>query len=168
MFPIFNEGCSCFNKAKGGVMGDTLCPQTLHPIKVTLPCSTIILTAANDLLDLAVTKIFFYADRTDKRRHMIPLCLNGNLSKMGIRSSALCWFSQVTLKKIFSHPSPQSFGRHFSTRCGRFVSRKNFTSGRLRIIPLPRFATDPPPLKRSQRTCTPGSVHCCELYIRHF
>lgn len=42
--------------------------------------------------------------------------------------------SAETLKKTFSHPSPQSEGRQPATRSGRLVSRKNITSGRCRII----------------------------------
>ena len=65
---------------------------------------------------------------------MIPLCLNGNSSRIGMRSSARRWFSQVTWKKMLSQPSPKSGGKVSRTRSGRFVSRKNFTSGRAYMI----------------------------------
>lgn len=66
--------------------------------------------------------------------HIIPLCLKGKSNKIGIRSSARFWFSAVTLIMIFSHQSPQSDGKQESIRSGRLVSRKNFTSLRIRMI----------------------------------
>ena len=97
---------------------------------------------------------------------MTPLCLNGKSSSSGTRSSARRWFSQVTLKKIFSHPSPHPSGRHARTLCGRLVSRKNFTSLLCRMISHASARHGSACSKRNPTSCTPEAFRRCAPYSR--
>ena len=107
-------------------------PQCLHPFEMARAEALIVFPIAEDLFDLASREVVADADRADEWRAHDAFVLEWQVKQDG--DEFVSAFSAVTLKKMLSQPSPQSFGRWSATRSGRFVSRKKMTSGRHAII----------------------------------
>ena len=91
---------------------------------------SLVFPVAQHLLYLARWKLFFDGNRPDKWSAHDAFVLEGQLQKYrySFVSPALIFTGDVE-----HHVLPaiaQFFGRWSATRCGRFVSKKNFTSGR--------------------------------------
>ena len=127
---VLDEDRPRLDEGKRHIVAHTFFPQAPYPLEIQGTRTVIVLAAADYLLDLPVCQIRLDTDSPDEGSAHDALVFERQISSMGMRSSARRWFSQVTLKKMFSQPSSKSDGKVSRTRSGRFVSRKNFTSGR--------------------------------------
>ena len=64
--PILDKATSCSAEYKCHIIIHTFLPQELHPIVMAGSCTVVILTVAENLLDLPRLKIFSHTDLTDE------------------------------------------------------------------------------------------------------